>query len=285
MLKDSVKKDIEQKFDISVKNASNLGGGDINSAALIQSDNKKYFVKWNNADAYPEMFEKEAKGLKLLAEPNIIKVPKVIGNSEVDNISYLILEYLEPAAKIGNFFEDFGKKLAQLHKQSNSYFGLDHNNYIGSLPQINSKCESWAEFFVINRMEFQIKMARDSGLMDKSISNKFNKLFGKIENIFPEEKPALAHGDLWGGNYLATKYGAAIIDPAVYYGHREMDLGMSKLFGGFDGAFYESYNKEFPLEKGWQERLDICNLYPLMVHVNLFGSSYLHQIGRILSRF
>ena len=123
-------------------------------------------------------------------------------------------------------------------------------------------------------------------MLDKSMHNKFNSLFGLLPSIFPQEPPALLHGDLWNGNYMISGDGKpAIIDPAVYYGHREMDLGMTMLFGGFDTRFYNSYNATYPMEQGWELRLDICNLYPLLVHVNLFGGGYINQVKSILDKF
>jgi fructosamine-3-kinase len=107
-----------------------------------------------------------------------------------------------------------------------------------------------------------------------------------MAELFPVEPPSLLHGDLWSGNFMTDVSGhPCMYDPAVYYGHREMDLAMTKLFGGFPEQFYAVYNECFPLEKGWQERMDLCNLYPLMVHVNLFGGNYRKQVEIIVKRF
>ena len=122
--------------------------------------------------------------------------------------------------------------------------------------------------------------------MPIQLKRKFSALFERLPDIFPAEKPALLHGDLWSGNYITGKNGEAwLIDPAVYYGNREADIAMTRLFGGFNATFYSAYNDEYPLESGWEERLDYFNLYPLLVHINLFGSSYLNQIQNILSKF
>ncbi len=122
--------------------------------------------------------------------------------------------------------------------------------------------------------------------MGRETVQALSRFYAKLDELFPKESPALLHGDLWSGNFMVSEKGlAVIIDPAVYYGHREMDLAMSQLFGGFDASFYEAYQRNFPLENGWQQRLDYCNLYPLMVHVNLFGGSYLESVKRILVRF
>jgi len=131
-----------------------------------------------------------------------------------------------------------------------------------------------------------VKMARDHGNAGSDTVRAFDRFYRKLDEIFPVEAPSLIHGDLWNGNYMVNENGeAVIIDPAVYYGHREMDLGMSKLFGGFSAGFYEAYNQQYPLEKDWKERLDYCNLYPLMVHVNLFGGGYLNSVKSILRNF
>jgi fructosamine-3-kinase len=130
-----------------------------------------------------------------------------------------------------------------------------------------------------------IKIATDSGIISKSIRSAFNHFAKRFSEIFPIESPALLHGDLWSGNFMFSKNkGVYIFDPACYYGNREMDIAMTTLFGGFKPSFYHAYNQEFPLEKGWEDRIGYCNLYPLLVHANLFGSSYLNDVVRILNK-
>ena len=272
---------------VSITDSVSIGGGCINDCYKIKTSSGNFFLKYNDAKRYPEMFEAEAKGLHILKKANEIYIPEVIsyGEESASGGSFLILEYIESGKK-NNFFENFGKRLARQHKYSSEKFGLDHNNYIGSLPQSNKFHDNWNEFFILERLEKQIQLARNFNRIDHSTMKQFNNLFKHIEEIFPNENPALLHGDLWSGNYLTTPDGApCVIDPAVYYGHREMDIGMTKLFGGFSPEFYDSYNEHYPLEKGWQQRIDVANLYPLMVHVNLFGGSYLMQVQSVLKRF
>ena len=279
---------LEEKNGASpeIRSISTVGGGDINQACRVQCDQGDFFLKYNDASAYPGMFEAEAKGLSLLAKAGEIPVPPALTTHSGEIYSFLITEFQQAAPRKGDFWEAFGGNLARLHRQTQEAFGLDHDNYIGSLPQFNSPQSSWGEFFVTQRLEPQCKMARDQGQLDSSILRAFERLYARAEDLFPEEPPALVHGDLWSGNFMVNKIGeAAIIDPAVYFGHREMDLGMSRLFGGFDPAFYRSYAEEYPLESGWEKRLEIANLYPLLVHVNLFGGSYLHQVAQVLRSF
>lgn len=273
-------------LDFQIISTERTGGGDINEAAVFNSTEGKFFVKWNDAVRYPQMFEKEALGLELLRQAEEIEAPKPLHHDEINGKGFLVMEAVISDKPNPNFWFSFGNQLAELHKHSQDSFGLDHNNYIGSLQQTNAMASSWAEFFVTERLERQLKMALDSQKVGKSLSRKFNALFPKIENLFPIEKPALLHGDLWSGNFMVGGRGdAVLIDPAVYYGHREMDLAMSKLFGGFNDDFYTGYHNNRPLESGWIERVDLCNLYPLMVHLNLFGGSYLRQVERILNQF
>ena len=263
-----------------------VGGGCINNTEKIETSSGNFFLKYNDAKQFPGMFDAEAKGLKLLREANEIFVPEVICLGEERDESFLVLELVRSGRRQRNFFEDFGKRLAKLHKHTSGGFGLDHDNYIGSLPQRNWPHDNWVDFFVEERLEQQIKLACDSNVLSRSFIPQFNNLFRRLNEIFPDEKPALVHGDLWSGNFMTAPDGfACIIDPAVYFGFREMDIAMSKLFGGFPAEFYDSYNSEFPMEKGWQLRADICNLYPLMVHVNLFGGGYVYDVQSILKRF
>jgi fructosamine-3-kinase len=173
-----------------------------------------------------------------------------------------------------------------MHRQTNDKFGLDHDNYIGSLNQSNKFHSTWAEFFIEERLMPQLKIAFDNKIIQRSFTRLADQLFPRLHNLCPVERPALLHGDLWSGNFMPTQDGSpCIYDPAVYYGHREMDIAMTKLFGGFDDNFYDAYNENFPLEKEWLKRVDLCNLYPLLVHVNLFGGSYIRQAETTLKQY
>ena len=276
----------EQKKEVRIFASKPLRGGSINSAARIETSLDNYFVKWNRADAFPEMFEKEAKGLEILRSVGQLRIPQVKFADSAGVHSFLVLEYLEKASNKINFWQHFGTGLAKLHKTSTDYFGLDHDNYIGSLPQSNRKKGNWIDFFIEERISFQLRLARDSHLIDSAILSASERLFKQLNEFIPVEPPALLHGDLWSGNFIVGDKGeACLIDPAVYYGHREMDIAMTRLFGGFDPTFYEAYNQEYPFEKGWEQRMDVCNLYPLLVHVNLFGGGYVSQVASILKRF
>lgn len=272
--------------NVDVLSQSHIGGGSINSALKVETNKGIFFVKHNSKHLYPAMFEKEALGLKLLRESGAIKVPEVITFDDIGDDSFLVLKFIESGNKPADFWDLFAKDLAALHKNTSKNFGLNHDNYIGSLKQFNDWENTWSDFFREQRLDIQLKMARDSALLNRSIVSAFERFYKRIDDIFPQEIPSLVHGDLWGGNFMVGEKGESIIiDPAVYYGHREMDLGMSQLFGGFSSEFYTSYNKYFPLEKGWQKRMDYCNLYPLLVHVNLFGGGYVASVSSIISRF
>jgi fructosamine-3-kinase len=232
------------------------------------------------------MFETELQGLKLLAYAREIRVPVAYETGIVDNTAFLLTEFVERGNAYADSSRNFGRKLAALHQHSAGYFGLEYDNYIGSLPQQNTKSEKWPDFFIQSRLIPQIELARKNGLLENSTEKKFESFFKKINTLFPEEKPSLLHGDLWSGNYFWNKDGEpCVFDPAVYYGHREMDIAMTLLFGNFGSDFYAGYNEIYPLQNGWKERVALCNLYPLLVHVNLFGSGYLEQLNSSLNRY
>lgn len=262
-----------------------LGGGCINDTVKLTCSEGSFFLKWNE-NAPEDMFPKEAVGLHILHNTGKIRVPQVVSQGAADHKPYLLLEYLEPGRQQSSYWETFGRELAELHKCTAPSFGLDHDNYIGRLPQKNEQRDSWSDFFIECRLKPQVGLAAYNHLIDDAMCRKFEVLYDKLPAIFPEESPALLHGDLWSGNVHISPGGyASIIDPAVHFGHREMDLAFTKLFGGFDPAFYHSYNESFPLFTGWEDRQEIFALYPLMVHVNLFGLSYLPAVERTLKHY
>ena len=272
-------------IELTIVDASTTSGGSINKAYKLKTNSGIFFVKQNSASRFHEMFAKEVLGLKLLQEKSRFIIPEVIGEFQLDDVSFLVLEHLNQNIPNQKFWFDFAKKLAHLHQQSNSKFGLSFDNYIGSISQTNHHFLSWTEFFENQRLSPLVKLAFDKNLLSKEDLKAFNLLYLKLAEIFPTEKPSLVHGDLWSGNFLCNNNKPVLIDPAVYYGNREMDLAMTRLFGGFDDDFYNAYQNEFPLEKGWVKRIDICNLYPNLVHLILFGRSYYSSIKNVLNAF
>jgi len=263
---------------------SSIAGGDINHAFLIRHNHNRYFLKVNDANRYPNMFEKESNGLQALNKSGLFKIPDMLQHGVVNDKQYLLLEWIETGRPKPDFWMKFGESLAQLHLQEQSFFGWDEDNYIGSLIQHNNRHTTWEDFFINCRVMPKVKLLYDSGhytSKDLSLVDNFCK---HVKDIFPKEKPCLLHGDLWSGNFMITNEGEpTLIDPAVYCGHREMDIGMTKLFGGFDHLFYQSYNEVYPLEKGWKERLAFAQLYPLLVHAVLFGGHYIEQTRTIMA--
>ncbi len=269
---------------INFNRVSSLSGGCINNVCRIQTNIGDFCIKFNLRDRFPGMFTSEAEGLSLLKSAGEIRVPEVYYTGEAGSFSYILLEYIDQGNRIPFFMDDFGRSLARLHRHTTDYFGLDINNYMGSLPQSNKKQARWNDFFIEERLKKQVLLAREYFSSADLIS--FERLYARLDELLPVEPSALLHGDLWGGNYMVSSDGkACLIDPAVYYGHREVDIAMTTLFGGFDEQFYISYNEEYPLEINWQQRLDIFKLYPLLIHLNLFGSGYLGSILSIIRRF
>ena len=272
--------------DYKILSSVPLGGGSINEVYRLKTSAGQYCLKYNHSDAFPKMFETEAKGLDLLSSAGTIRVPNVIYYERLPDYSFILLEFIEAAPQIRGFFADFGRRLAGLHRKTGELYGLDYNNYMGSLAQNNCFHTGWAEFFVEERLDKQTRLALSKGLLDLSGMKLFENLYLQLDDLLPEETPCLVHGDLWSGNFIVSEEGkACLIDPAVYYGCREVDLAMSTLFGGFGPEFYHSYNEEYELLQGWKDRLDLYNLYPLLIHLNLFGTSYLGSILSILRRF
>ncbi len=274
------------KLEVEIEHVEKVSGGSVNDSFKLSTKDNAFFIKINNENKFPGLFNAEANGLKLLRSSQSFHIPEVISTGTFNELGYLILPYVEQGKPSPNFWTTFANQLAQLHQNSAEYFGLENDNYNGSLAQVNSKKLTWASFFVENRLMIQCKMARDTQRVDGAFVQEIEKIYPKIEALFPSEKPSLLHGDLWSGNYLVgINDRPVLIDPAVYYGHREVDIAMCMLFGGFDRKMYDRYHEVFPLESDWESRVDIANLYPLLVHVNLFGASYAKRVRQVIKPF
>jgi protein-ribulosamine 3-kinase len=270
--------------NLSIKSFTSISGGCINSGGELKTSSGSFFIKWNDTLKYPGMFESEVKGLALLSSAAAIRTPQVIGSGEALHEQFIVMESVKAAQPSSVYWVQLGERLASLHRHTYDRFGLDHANYIGSLKQLNTFSNSWIDFFIENRLNAQVKLAVDTGRSDATLTKKFDGLYQLLHGMLPDEKPSLLHGDLWSGNLIVDEKGEpCLIDPAVYYGNREAELAFTKLFGGFPDTFYRVYNNSFPLQNNFDQRIDIYNLYPLLVHVNLFGGHYLNQLNSILN--
>ena len=271
---------------VKVNGTSFKSGGCINNALKLDTSEGNFFLKWQS-NIPVDMFQKEAAGLQLLSGAGNIKIPEVFGWGQLEGKHYLLLENIESAPPSKDYWRNFGFSLAEMHKNNTSAnYGLDHNNYIGKLPQPNESVDNWIDFFIEKRLDFQLKLAVQNRLVDSSFVQRYRRLYEVLPQLLPVDRPALLHGDLWSGNVMAGNDGhVCLIDPAVYYGHREIEIAFTKMFGGFGYEFYSAYNEAYPMEHGFDERVDIYNIYPHMVHVNLFGTSYLSGVERVLRRY
>ena len=284
-LSGSIRKKVEDFRGSGIKETKSLSGGCINNACRITfEDGLSYLIKFNE-HSLADMFAKEAHGLQELKKADAIKVPEVF----LCDTDFILTEFIDSAVKSKNFFEEFGRKFAQLHKYKSEEFGFYEDNYIGSTPQLNlntaNRKNDWVSFYFNKRLLYQFKLAEKNGYADSEFRNAFKNIADKIESILAgcSEAPSLLHGDLWSGNYMTDEKGdACLIDPAVYYGNREADLAMTKLFGGFSASFYNSYNEEYPLEEGWEYRENIYMLYHVLNHLNIFGRGYYSQALQLM---
>jgi len=275
---------IEEILNAKIISNTSISGGCIANSQIIKTaDGDKYFLKSYGTNS--TILQNEANGLNELAKSRTVRIPKVIAITD----DSLLLEFIETGRKANDFSELFGHQFAKMHQTTSNKFGFFENNFIGSNPQINIwKGGGWADFFWENRLLFQFKLAEQNG----HVNSEFRKLFSLLEKELPsildgtEEAPTLMHGDLWSGNFMVDENGnPVLIDPAVYYGHREADLAMTKLFGGFDSKFYSSYNSKYPLPSGWECRMDLYKLYHVLNHLNLFGSSYYSHAISIIRKY
>jgi fructosamine-3-kinase len=276
---------ITARLGTSIVGVRALGGGSINEAwALELADRRSVFAK-SNRHAPADMFAAEVHGLAFLREGLVgvegLSIPEVYACER----TFLLLELLEPGPARADFHELLGRGLAQLHRSGAGLaLGLDRSNYIGSVPQVNDPRADWPSFYRDCRLAPML--ARAGSLISTALRHRFDRLYARLPELCgPPEPPARLHGDLWGGNLHRDAVGRPVlIDPAVYVGHREMDLAMMRLFGGFTARTFAAYDEAWPLASGWQRRVDLHQLYPLLVHVVLFGRGYLGSVEAALAR-
>lgn len=268
-----------------VRSLTPVRGGCINHGVRVEvAGGAAYFLKWN-ASAPPRLFDAEAVGLRSLAAAKALRVPTPLAHGGGSGApAWLLMEHIAPAAPAPDYHRRLGAGLARLHASPppGTHFGWPRSNWIGSLPQSNRPCESWATFWRDNRLAPQIRRARDRGHLARDRGGALDGVLDLTPRALADvdQGPAhLLHGDLWGGNAFVGPAGEpVVIDPAVYHGHGEVDLAMTELFGGFGPDFYEAYHAVIPITDAYAAyRRDLYQLYYLLVHVNLFGASYEQQ--------
>lgn len=264
---------------------SSISGGGINDAYQLKTADQSYFIKLNTPQR-EFMFEAETQGLADLAATHCIRVPEVICYGKTVEYSYLVLEYIACLPFDHKSGQLLGEQLAQLHQLEQPYFGWHTDNTIGSTPQYNPREHDWLRFWQQHRLQQQLTFAKQNGYA-QTLQDKGDKLTEQLGVFFKgySPRPALLHGDLWGGNAAADPQGNPIIyDPACYYGDREADIAMTELFGGFSQDFYAAYQASYPLDAAYQTRKTLYNLYHILNHVNLFGGSYLSQASNMIDQ-
>ena len=280
---------------VRIESKRPISGGDCNDAFELQlSDGSRLFMKSNDIRNLL-FFTSEADGLAAIAKTGCIGVPTVYctGTDDASDTSFLLMEVISQGLPSATFWEDFGRAFANMHAfdpsdmVSGGTFGWDKDNIIGFRPQINSPHDTWVSFYRDCRILPQVTDAYRAGLLSDQDRRDAERVMEWLDDLLVEPKhPSLLHGDLWAGNFRVNENGGAmLIDPAVYVGHPEADLAMTRLFGGFHDAFYRSYEEVFPLQDGAGDRIDLYHLYQLLNHLNQFGASYLSSVRRILQRF
>lgn len=251
-------------------------GGDIGRSFRVKTVDDDYFVKRYSAVG---IAAREAAGLAAMAGTGAVKVPELINYDE----HFLVLRFISEAPRCSDFQQRLGRELALMHRTTSPRFGFPEDDFVGRSPQKNSWKDSWLEFYLENRLDYQVELTGD-----RDIERTYRKLRSLIPGLLEDtvEEPSLIHGDLWAGNVISGPEGEPVlIDPAAYFGHREAELGMTMLFGGFSEAFYAAYDDEFPLKAGWRGRMDLYKLYHVLNHMNLFGGGYKQQAISLMNYY
>jgi fructosamine-3-kinase len=270
-----------------VLSAARLGGGDVAEAYRMElADERVVFAK-THRDPPAGFFTTEARGLRWLREPDVVPVPEVLAVSDGDDRSppRLVLSWIDEGGRSTPDSEhDFGRQLARLHRVGSTCFGRDDRRTTGSLALPNDPCASWVDFYRDRRLTPLSRIARDRGALPTETLAALERTIDRLGSIGgPAEPAARLHGDLWAGNRLVDRSGRSwLIDPACHGGHREYDLAMMGLFGGFGPSCLQGYIAEWPLADGWESRVPLHQLAPLIVHAIKFGGGYVAATRRAL---
>ncbi len=277
----SLAAEIQSAFSLEVLSISGVSGGDIAQAYKITTAEGLFFAKTMPGIRGEKVLSAEKYSLEELGKSGALKTPEILGLEQAGGKSILLMEYIQPGRRTPESMKALGRGLAKLHLVSQDVYGWPSDNFIGSLPQQNRPANTWPEFYATERLLPCFKAARDRGLLSRTEIPSTEMIEKRIQQGVPEVLPSLLHGDLWGGNYLISEQGEPyLIDPASYFGHSEVDLAMSRLFGGFSGEFYEAYREIIPEAPGWERRVGLYQLYYLLVHLVLFGESYAPAVRR-----
>jgi fructosamine-3-kinase len=280
---------LQRRLGSTVVSGQRAGGGDINDASRVAlADGRELFVK-THARPPRGMYGCEAEGLAWLAEAHALPTPQVlaVSDGEEGEPAFLALALIESAPRVRDYEERLGRGLAALHRFGAPGFGLARDNFIATLAQDNTAAPVWPEFYAARRLLPQLELAARQGRAGKAMRAGIEGVCARMPELCgPAEPPARLHGDLWAGNAIANERGEPVlIDPAVYGGHREIDLAMMRLFGGFGARCFAAYDEAYPRAPGHEERVGLYQLYPLLVHVNLFGGGYGASVERIVQRY
>jgi fructosamine-3-kinase len=277
---------IERSLGRSVVGVARVRGGDVaESFALELDDGRRVFAK-THSTAPPYFFTTEATGLSWLRAADAIAIPEVLAVSD-EAPNHLVLEWIDEGSRADTTEHDLGVALAALHRAGAPTFGREDRRSTGSRGLPNEPCATWAEFYATNRLLPLAKLARDAGALPESAITQMESLAGRLEQFGgADEGPARLHGDLWAGNRLVDDAGRNwLIDPAAHGGHREFDLAMMRLFGGFGEECFTAYADVFPLTHGWPERVQLHQIAPLVVHAIKFGGGYVGAASAAIARY
>ncbi|PWA10659.1 fructosamine kinase [Pueribacillus theae] len=282
----AIKKALQKAGDASILiQAKRVHGGSINDSYYIETEKRKYFIKYNKRS--PErFFEMEAKGLEQIRKTDTIKVPDVLSFSDEESNGFLALEWIDGKKNDGTE-KRLGEQLAAFHSTFGKKHGFEDDTFIGHLPQPNGLYISWLDYYRDKRLKAQVKLGIERNHIGGKRKKQLVKLVENLGNWIPNEvKPSYLHGDLWNGNWLVGPEGEPyVIDPSFLYGDRQFEIAFTELFGGYSRDFYDAYQASFPLSSDYGEIKSLYQLYYLLVHLNMFGEAYGPSVDAILNKY